>query len=68
MTAQIMPFILRKWDMERPLRLESSVRTGKDVNGKLTMFFSLEMDQKAIKCLKVRRHVLRAHLKSFSFV
>ena len=52
--------------MERPLRLESSVRTGSDVNGKLTMFlFSSEMDQKAIKCLKVRRHVLRAHLKSF---
>ena len=36
-----------QWDMERPLLLESSVRTGSELNGKLTLFFfffSLKMD------------------------
>ena len=35
--------------MERPLRLESSVRTGKDVNGKLTMFFFIRNGSKGHK-------------------
>ena len=33
-----------QWDMERPLLLGSSFRTGSELKGKLTMFFSLKMD------------------------